>query len=122
MKAYFVVFSVAFVLIFGDELATTSAITITNGKDAELISLYDEQDPIIELVAANITNAIQDPDQVWFVEFYAHWCGHCQRFSPVWKALAEEFDGKCYLERSEAKKVWLAKLAATICTYCTYVF
>ena len=104
MKAYFVVFSVAFVLIFGDELATTSAIIITNGKDAELISLYDEQDPIIELVAANITNAIQDPDQVWFVEFYAHWCGHCQRFSPVWKALAEEFDGKCYLERSEAKQ------------------
>ena len=31
------------------------------------------------------------------MEFYAHWCGHCQRFSPIWKQLAAEFDGK-YLQ------------------------
>ena len=102
MKASVVVCSsfVFFFFFIKIELATTLAIQITPSQHAhdhaatELISLYDEQDPVIELVDANITNVVSnDPGKVWFVEFYAHWCGHCQRFSPVWKALAQEFDG-----------------------------
>lgn len=27
------------------------------------------------------------------VNFYAHWCGHCQHFAPVYKNLAAEFPG-----------------------------
>ena len=61
--------------------------------EAELISLYDENDSVVELTTSNITT-IYDPNKVWFVEFYAHWCGHCQRFSAIWKQLAEEFDGE----------------------------
>ena len=32
--------------------------------------------------------------QIWVVEFYAHWCGHCQKFAKIWKKIAEEFYGK----------------------------
>lgn len=81
-------------VIFGDELSnTTTAIQIVGGNE-ELISLYDANDAVVELTDRNITQHIYDPNAIWFVEFYAHWCGHCKRFSPIWKALAREFDGK----------------------------
>ena len=63
-------------------------------ESEELISLYDENDSIVELTDANFVSAVQHPERLWVVEFYAHWCGHCQRFSPTWKNLAKEFDGK----------------------------
>ena len=63
-------------------------------ESEELISLYDENDSIVELTDANFVSAVQHPERIWVVEFYAHWCGHCQRFSPTWKNLAKEFDGE----------------------------
>ena len=63
-------------------------------ENEELISLYDENDSIIELIDANFTSTIHDPDVAWVVEFYAHWCGYCQRFSPLWKKLSDDFNGE----------------------------
>ena len=63
---------------------------------ANAISLYSPtSDHVIELTDANVTAAVHGSDgRLWVVEFYAHWCGHCQRFVPTWVAMAERFKGE----------------------------
>jgi len=34
-----------------------------------------------------------DAKNIWFVEFYAPWCGHCQQMKPAFEKLAKELKG-----------------------------
>jgi len=52
-------------------------------------SLYDENDEILILNDENYREKMYNQDHIVLVEFYAHWCGHCKRFSPTYKSLAE---------------------------------
>lgn len=47
---------------------------------------------------------MQDTKNVWFVKFYAPWCGHCKAIAGVWDQLATDMKGK----------VKIAKLDATV--------
>ena len=63
--------------------------------ESNLISLYDANDDnVIELVDTNLTSSIYNSPKLWIVQFYAHWCGHCQRFAPIWKKSANMFRSK----------------------------
>ncbi|KAK9499836.1 hypothetical protein O3M35_002797 [Rhynocoris fuscipes] len=57
--------------------------------------LYTEYDKIELLNATNFRNEVHSNTSTksWFVEFYSSWCGHCQRFAPKWKTLAQEMHG-----------------------------
>ena len=63
------------------------------GQPINAITLFNENDEVLELFDESIDTIINS-GKIWIVEFYAHWCGHCQRFAPVWKKVAKKFSGK----------------------------
>ena len=54
--------------------------------------MYDENDDVLELFDETIGNIVES-GKIWILEFYYHWCGHCQRFAPTWKKIAKKFKG-----------------------------
>ena len=45
-----------------------------------------------ELTAQNFEQTVLDNDTV-FVDFWADWCGPCQRFAPVYEDVSTQHDG-----------------------------
>lgn len=52
--------------------------------------LYDPVKDDVEILNATSFNSIYNSDRAAFVEFYAHWCGACQRYSQHWKEIAKQ--------------------------------
>jgi len=51
------------------------------------------QNGVITLNTANFDKLVGDGN-VWLVEFYAPWCGHCVRFAPTYEQVATELHTK----------------------------
>ncbi|KAI2652043.1 Protein disulfide-isomerase A6 [Labeo rohita] len=45
---------------------------------------------VVELTDDNFDRTVLDSDDVWLVEFFAPWCGHCKNLEPEWTAAATE--------------------------------
>ncbi|KAM3861061.1 protein disulfide-isomerase A6 [Diretmus argenteus] len=43
---------------------------------------------VVELTDDNFDKMVIDSDDVWLVEFFAPWCGHCKNLEPEWAAAA----------------------------------
>jgi len=58
-----------------------------------LAGFYGSNDKVVVLDSSNFKSKVLDSDELWLVEFYAPWCGHCKTLTPQWKAAADELDG-----------------------------
>lgn len=57
---------------------------------------------VIELTSSNFDKLVLNSDDVWLVEFFAPWCGHCKRLEPEWAKAASELKGKVKLGALDA--------------------
>ena len=49
---------------------------------------------VVELTESNFEALVLNSDDMWLVEFFAPWCGHCKNLEPEWKKAAYELKGK----------------------------
>ena len=56
-------------------------------------ALYSKSSGVVDLSPNNFDNRVKDSEGVWIVEFYAPWCGHCQKLAPEYQKAAKALKG-----------------------------
>ncbi|GMR31744.1 hypothetical protein PMAYCL1PPCAC_01939 [Pristionchus mayeri] len=56
-------------------------------------AMYSKKDDVVELTASNFQSQVINSDEIWIVEFYAPWCGHCKNLVPEYKKVATALKG-----------------------------
>uniref|UniRef100_A0A0C9QN65 protein disulfide-isomerase n=1 Tax=Wollemia nobilis TaxID=56998 RepID=A0A0C9QN65_9CONI len=51
----------------------------------------------VELTSSNFDDLVLKSRDLWLVEFYAPWCGHCKKLAPEWKKASNNLKGKVTL-------------------------
>ena len=57
---------------------------------------------MVELTDGNFEKLVLGSDDLWLVEFFAPWCGHCKNLAPHWAQAASELKGKVKLGALDA--------------------
>mmetsp|Transcript_12404 Transcript_12404/g.35004 ORF Transcript_12404/g.35004 Transcript_12404/m.35004 type:complete len:396 (+) Transcript_12404:125-1312(+) len=55
--------------------------------------LYPANSNVVNLNSKNFANKVMTTNEVWLVEFYAPWCGHCKQLAPQWEQAASKLKG-----------------------------
>lgn len=64
----------------------------TTYKDKEVVVLDDN----------NFDEMVLQSKDIWLVEFYAPWCGHCKQLEPEWNEAATKLKGSVKLGKVDA--------------------
>lgn len=71
----------------------------TGGKKSSGSSNRDE---VIVLDNSNFNELVLKSKDIWMVEFYAPWCGHCKALEPEYKEAASKLKGQVKLGKVDA--------------------
>ena len=55
--------------------------------------LYSSGSPVVALNQSNFASLVTKSDEIWMVEFYAPWCGHCKSLAPEYEKAARALKG-----------------------------
>lgn len=55
--------------------------------------MYPSSSNVIDLTSSNFDRLVLNSDEIWVVEFYAPWCGHCQQLVPEYQKAANALKG-----------------------------
>ena len=56
-------------------------------------ALYSPSSPVVKLTQANFEKEVKSSGDLWFVEFFAPWCGHCKSLAPEYEKAAKALKG-----------------------------
>ncbi|KAF5293320.1 hypothetical protein FQR65_LT10985 [Abscondita terminalis] len=76
--------------------------SILGGKSSGSSESKSSGDDVIELTDDNFDKLVLNSDDIWLVEFFAPWCGHCKNLAPEWASAASELKGKVKLGALDA--------------------
>lgn len=76
-------------------------ITILKCSFAWICQTGDSKD-VVELTDGNFEELVLRSKDLWLVEFFAPWCGHCKNLAPHWTQAATELKGKVKLGALDA--------------------
>jgi protein disulfide-isomerase A6 len=57
---------------------------------------------VMVLTEANFEQTVYGSKDIWMVEFYAPWCGHCKSLEPEWNQAAADLKGKVRFGKVDA--------------------
>lgn len=57
-------------------------------------ALYSSGSDVVSLKSTNFDRLVKDSDNIWIVEFFAPWCGHCKTFASDYAKAAKALKGE----------------------------
>lgn len=82
-----------------------TAILLAVSSYTTIVSCNKVHSTVQELTEANFDSALEDPaNSLWFLKFYAPWCGHCKKLEPILDKAAPKTKGKMAIGKIDCTK------------------